>query len=157
MRATMTSGVLEPLSETNLAVADSTEDIRGRTVHDRDGHEFGKVDEVFIDPAERRARFVSVKSGDVLGIGGRRYLLPVEAISVAGERVLASESAERISQGPQLDGRELSPMTTASDRTDVGDAGTSGEPVPIIVEVYEYYDVDEPYWSDMYQSPDWNS
>src|SRR4029453_2437392 len=66
MRSTMTTGALEPLSETNLALADSTEDIRGLKVYDRSGSEFGKIDDVFIDPVERRARFVAVKSGDIL-------------------------------------------------------------------------------------------
>jgi hypothetical protein len=67
----MTTGVLEPLSGPISPCADSTEDIRGLRVFDRSGSEFGKIDDVFIRPAERRARFVAVKSGDILGIGGR--------------------------------------------------------------------------------------
>ena len=68
MRSTMTTGVLEPLSQSNTQLANTTEDIRGRKVYARDGQEFGKVDDVFVDPYERYARFISVKSGDILGI-----------------------------------------------------------------------------------------
>jgi sporulation protein YlmC with PRC-barrel domain len=148
MRSTMTTGVLEPLSVTDLTLADSTEDIRGLKVFDRSGSEFGKIDDVFIDPAERRARFVAVKSGDILGIGGQRYLLPVELLTFGGDHVQVNETAERITQGPQWDGRELTP-------TDAGDTTTNGGAAPLILDAYAFYDVREPFWSPAYTQPMW--
>jgi uncharacterized protein YrrD len=149
MRSTLTTGTLEPLSETNLALADSTEDIRGSKVYERGGQEFGKIDDAFIDPVDRRVRFVSVKSGDILGLGGQRYLLPVEVIAFDGERVMVNETADRITNGPQWDGH---PLAT----TDVADATTAGGPLPIVSEVYGYYGVREPFWSATYQQPVWS-
>lgn len=148
MRSTMITGALEPLSETNLALTDSTEDIRGLKVFDRGGQEFGKVDDAFIDPAERRVRFVSVKSGDILGLGGQRYLLPVEVISFDGDRVLTTETADRITNGPVWDGRPLSTTDVPGD--------TSTGPLPIITEAYTYYGVRDPFWSPGYQQPIWS-
>ena len=148
MRSTMTTGVLEPLSQTKLALADPTEDIRGLKVFDRDGSEFGKIDDVFIDPVERRARFVSVKSGDILGLGGQRYLLPVELLTFGGDHVQVNDTAERITQGPQWDGRELEPA-------DAGETTTNDGGVPVIQEVYTYYEVREPFWSPTYRQPTW--
>ena len=149
MRTTLNTGVLEPLSATNLALADATEDIRGVKVYDRDGQEFGKVDDVFIDTADRRARFVSVKSGDILGLGGQTHLLPIEAIAFDGERIMVNETVDRIMQGPQWDGRDLTP-------TDVGDATTTSGGVPVLEEVYRHYNVQEPFWSTNYRQPVWN-
>ena len=148
MRSTMTTGALEPLSETNLALADSTEDIRGLKVYDRSGSEFGKIDDVFIDPAKRRVRFVAVKSGDILGLGGQRYLLPVESLTFGGDHVQVNETAERVTQGPQWDGQGLTP-------TDLADSTLNGGADPIILDVYKYYEVREPFWSPAYQQPFW--
>jgi sporulation protein YlmC with PRC-barrel domain len=44
------------LSDTDLKVADSTEDIRGRKVVDKDGKEIGDVDDLMIDDFERKVR-----------------------------------------------------------------------------------------------------
>jgi sporulation protein YlmC with PRC-barrel domain len=149
MRSTLTSGVLEPISQANLEVADPTEDIRGQKVFDRNGEEIGKVDDVFIDPAERRARFVSVKSGDFLGLGGNHYLLPVDVISVRGERVVVNATADRIAQGPQVNHELDTPRTQTGGTADTDAA-------PIVVKAYEFYEVKNPFWSPTYQRPNWH-
>jgi sporulation protein YlmC with PRC-barrel domain len=160
MRSTMTTNALEPVSKTDLGLADPNEDIRGRKVYDRDGTQFGKVDEVFIDVGERRARMISVRSGDILGIGGKRYLLPVDAITVNGDRVTVDSMVDRMSEGPQLDSGsddmdQVNAGATASGAI-AGEGWTATEGgSPIVVAVYEHYDVREPFWSPSYQRPNW--
>jgi sporulation protein YlmC with PRC-barrel domain len=144
----MTTGVLEPLSQSNVALVNATEDIRGRKVYDRDGQEFGKVDEVFIDPYERYARFISVKSGDILGIGGERRLVPVEAVTIDGDRVVINATSSQIADGPKLDDRQIEAMASS--------AQTSSGAAPIVLEAYEFYAVQDPFWSPSYQRPNWS-
>lgn len=152
MRDTMTSPMLEPLSHTDLDPADPGEDIRGRKVRDRDNRDFGKVDDVYIDPSERRARFISVKSGDILGIGGQRHLIPVEALSVEGDDIVVNATTDRINQGPRIDPnrQDLDPAAPTVNETSVN--GSS----PIVLEAYEFYAVRDPFWSPTYQSPTWH-
>lgn len=152
MRNTMTSPVLEPLSQTNLQPVEPIEDIRGRKVRDRDYRDFGKVDEVYVDPSERRARFISVKSGDILGIGGTRHLIPVEALTIDGADVVVNSTTDEINRGPRIDpGRQdLDPEAPAVNQASVN--GSS----PIVLEVYEHYAVKDPFWSATYQAPRWH-
>jgi len=160
MRSTMTTNALEPMSKTDLGLADPNEDIRTRKVYDRDGTQFGKVDEVFIDAGERRARLISVRSGDILGIGGKRYLVPVDAITVNGERVTVDSTVDRMTEGPQLesgstDADQLNAGATTGDAM-AGEGWTETDGAsPIIASVYQYYGVREPFWSPTYQRPNW--
>ena len=148
MRSTMTTGVLEPLSQSNLALADPMQDVRGRKVYDRDGQEFGKVDDVFFDPEERWARFISVKSGDILGIGGERRLVPVEAISLEGDHVVINGTSAQIADGPKIDDRQVAAMSSSSQ--------TASGAAPIVLEAYEFYAVQDPFWSPTYRRPSWS-
>jgi sporulation protein YlmC with PRC-barrel domain len=144
MRSTMTTTTLEPLSRTGVGLADPLDDLRGRKVVDRNDQEVGKVHEVFIDPSERQARFLSIKSGDVLGFGGKTFLVPVDAIASANDdRVVIAESRDRILAGPQVDDEFGIDTTTDADVT------------PSIVTVYEWYGIREPFWSPTYQRPRW--
>jgi sporulation protein YlmC with PRC-barrel domain len=152
MRNTMTSPMLEPLSQTNLEPVEPIEDIRGRKVRDRDHRDFGKVEDVYVDPSARRARFISVKSGDILGMGGTRHLVPVEALSIEGDDVVVNATTDEINRGPRIDpGRkDLDPEAPAVHQTGVN--GSS----PIVLEVYEHYAVRDPFWSTSYQTPRWH-
>jgi uncharacterized protein YrrD len=144
MRSTMTTTALEPLSQTHLDLTDPKEDVRGRKVFDRDSQEIGKVDDVFIDPTERRVRFLSLKSGDVLGLGGKKLLVPIDAItSVTPDKVVINQRGDRIVAGPQVD-REFE---KGSDQA----ADTDG----VVLACYEFYGIARPYWDPTYQRPNW--
>jgi sporulation protein YlmC with PRC-barrel domain len=146
MRSTMTTTTtaLEPLSQARIQLADPMEDVTGRKVHDRDDQEIGKVDDVLIDPTERRARFLSVKSGDFLGIGGKKLLVPIDAIaSVEHDKVVINNRRDRIVSGPQVD-REFHK-----------DAGQATDTDALVTAVYEFYGVEQPYWNPTYQRPNW--
>jgi sporulation protein YlmC with PRC-barrel domain len=144
MRSTMTTTALEPLSQTRLELVDPKEDLRGRKVFDREGQEIGKVDDAFIDPTERHARFLSVKSGDLLGLGGKKLLIPIDAIgSVDKDKVVINDRRDRIVGGPQVDHE----FEQGSDQAVDADA--------VVLACYEFYGVEQPYWNPTYQRPNW--
>jgi len=95
---------LVKLGDTDLTVADPREDVRGRAVVDRHGEEIGTVDALMLDERENKVRFLRVGTGGFLGIGGRRFLIPVDAVSrVDDERVHVDQTRERIVGAPAYD------------------------------------------------------
>ena len=60
-------------SDKTLAKED---DIRGRDVKDVGGEDLGKVDDLLVDTAEEKVRFLVVGSGGFLGLGEDFYTLP---------------------------------------------------------------------------------
>jgi len=144
MRSTMTTTALEPLSQTHLEPADPKEDVRGRKVFDREGAEIGNVDDVFMDPTERRVRFLSVKPGDVLGLGGKKLLIPIDAIApVAQDKVVINHQRDRIVAGPQVD-REFEKGSEQA-----------ADPDAVVLACYQFYGIAQPYWDPTYQRPNW--
>ena len=60
----------------HFKVADGDQDIRGWEVKTADGKKIGKVEELIVDPAERRVRYIEVKADrKALGIDDDRHLL----------------------------------------------------------------------------------
>lgn len=76
---------LVKLSNSDLMLADTAEDIRGRTVRDKNGDEIGKVEDLVIDSSDRKVRFLQIGAGGFLGIGEKKFLLPVDAITKIGQ------------------------------------------------------------------------
>jgi photosynthetic reaction center H subunit len=65
---------LEELKGFKVAEGDS--DIRGWSVKTPDGRKVGKVEELIVDPAERRVRYIEIKADSkVLGIDDDRHML----------------------------------------------------------------------------------
>jgi sporulation protein YlmC with PRC-barrel domain len=92
------------LSDTNLALADRSEDIRGRDVLDISGEELGEVDNLLVDERDHKVRFLQVSSGGFLGLGATKFLLPVEAITrITPETVYVNQSRERVAGAPHYD------------------------------------------------------
>ena len=79
--STMQQPVLVNLDDTDLTIADPSEDICGYKVSARDGDDIGKVEGLMIDGNDRKVRFLEVGAGGFLGIGERKFLIPVDAIS----------------------------------------------------------------------------
>lgn len=99
-----TNTELEKLTETGLALEDSTQDIRNRKVVDAQGEDIGHVSNLFIDQGERKVRMLEVRAGGFLGLGDRHFLLPVDAItSVAKDEVRVNQTRERIVHSPAYD------------------------------------------------------
>ena len=96
--------VMQKLNDTNLTLADSRQDIRGRKVIDRHGEEIGHVSDLFIDEAERNVRMLQISAGGFLGLGDRHFLLPVDAISTVGkDEVHIDQTREHVVNSPAYD------------------------------------------------------
>ena len=100
----VSTGKLIKLGDSDLTVADPREDVRGRTVVDRNGDEIGHVDALLIDDRESKVRFLRIASGGFLGIGESTFLLPVDAVTRIGEdRIVVDQTRERIAGAPAYD------------------------------------------------------
>jgi len=92
------------LSDTTLNVADPSADVRGRKVVDSEGQEIGKVEDLFVDEQERKARFLRIAAGGFLGIGEHHFLMPVEAVArVEDDCVHISRNRDRLLDVPAYD------------------------------------------------------
>jgi sporulation protein YlmC with PRC-barrel domain len=146
MRTTMTTTPLVSLKSGRIDLMNTSEDILGRKVVDRNVDDVGKVDDVFVDLNQRRARFLAVKTGDVLGLGGKTVLVPVDAIaSTDSDKVVINQTRDRIVNGPEFDTTRITGETA-------GSFDASEFP---LVDVYQYYAVDEPFWSPTYRDRNW--
>jgi sporulation protein YlmC with PRC-barrel domain len=114
------------LDESGLTLAQPGDDVRGRPVVDRTGQEIGTVDGLIIDEYERRVRLLQIGSGGFLGIGKRKVLVPVEAVSSVDDVVRIDKQREHVAAGPAYQ-PDLVPEHS------------------IVDELYTYYGV-IPYW-----------
>jgi uncharacterized protein YrrD len=92
---------LSKLGDTQLTVATSSEDIRGRTVKDKDGNDVGKVEDLLIDDSDHKVRFMQVESGGFLGMGETKSFIPVDAITrISDDEVRINQSREHVAGAP---------------------------------------------------------
>ncbi|PSL06645.1 sporulation protein YlmC with PRC-barrel domain [Haloactinopolyspora alba] len=91
------------LADTHLTLASDLDDIRGRDVVDRNGDEVGEVEDLVIDPGERRVRMLEVGSGGFLGIGEKKQLIPVDAVTGVNDVVHIETAREHVASGPEYD------------------------------------------------------
>jgi sporulation protein YlmC with PRC-barrel domain len=92
------------LGQTDLALAQPAEDIRGRKVVDSNGDDIGDVEELLIDDTEKRVRFIEVASGGFLGIGETRFLIPVDAIKKIDNSVIhVDRTRQDVMSAPHYD------------------------------------------------------
>jgi sporulation protein YlmC with PRC-barrel domain len=132
------------LAASDLELADAADDVRGLPVVSLLGHRLGAVEDLIIDPVERRGRLLSVVSGGFLGLGVTERLVPVEAITRVDDRV----HVDRPEPAGDGDGRHR------GDPADLAEEGYQPELVdrPPFAEVYERYGV-MPFWTAGYVVP----
>ncbi|SDT60732.1 PRC-barrel domain-containing protein [Jiangella sp. DSM 45060] len=99
---TDTPHTLVHLTDSGLAVT-ADDDVRGREVVDRNGDEVGTVDDLVIDPEEKKVRFLQVGSGGFLGLGERKQLIPVDAIVRIDEKVHIAQDRGHVAGAPAYD------------------------------------------------------
>lgn len=99
---TDTPHTLVNLTDSGLAVT-ADDDVRGREVVDRNGDEVGTVDDLVIDPEEKKVRFLQVGSGGFLGLGERKQLIPVDAIVRIDEKVHIAQDRGHVAGAPAYD------------------------------------------------------
>ena len=124
---------LRKLSDTGMALSTPAEDIRGRKVVDRNGEDIDEVDDLMIDDAEKKVRFIRVASGGFLGMGATKFLIPVDAVArVTTDTVHVDRQREHVAAAPAYD-----PDVTTPDYYD---------------RLYGYYGV-APFWGAGYMYP----
>jgi sporulation protein YlmC with PRC-barrel domain len=121
------------MADTNLTIADSAADVRGKTVVDRGGAEVGTVDDLVVDEEERQVRLLQVGSGGFLGFGAQKVLVPVDAVTAVDDQVHVDTEREHVASGPVYD-----PDLALRQDTVAG--------------LYDYYDV-LPFWNAGYRTP----
>ena len=95
---------LRKLQDLDRTVAIPDEDIRGRMVKDKDGHDLGTIDGLLVDAVGQKVRFMEVATGGILGLGETKSLIPVEAITrVADHEVYISHTREHVAGAPAYD------------------------------------------------------
>lgn len=97
-------GKLVKLGDIDQTIADKDEDIRGRHVVDKDGLKLGKIDALLVDDKERKIRFLEVETGGFLGIGERKSLIPIDAIStITEDEVHIDQTGSTVAAAPAYD------------------------------------------------------
>jgi sporulation protein YlmC with PRC-barrel domain len=80
------------LGESSFVPANLEDDLRGKGVYDAEGKRVGSVEDLYIDRREREVRFLEVGAGGFLGIGEKRFLVPVESVVKVAESWVAIEA-----------------------------------------------------------------
>ena len=92
------------LSETGNTITPVADDIRGRTVKDKNGEALGKVRDLLIDDEDRKVRFMLVEHGGFLGFGHTHSFIPVDAITkITAHEVAINHSREHVAAAPPYD------------------------------------------------------
>ncbi len=88
------------LSKSDLTLEKPDQDLRGRRVFDLSG-EVGTVEDLYLDKEERKVRFLLVEAEEVLELGERCFLLPMESVSeVEADRVKLDETRDKVQDAP---------------------------------------------------------
>lgn len=102
--STQDHATLIKLSDTDQAIANTDDDVRGRKVKDQDGNDVGKVHDLLIDDQERKVRFLLVEHGGFLGLGETTSFIPVDAITrIIADDVCINHSSDHIAGAPRYD------------------------------------------------------
>ena len=93
--------MLIKMSDSGFSVKSRESDIRRLGVFNRDGDQIGSVEDFYVDTQEREVRFLEVGAGGFLGLGEKRFLIPVEAVTNFREGgVTVDQSREEDSESP---------------------------------------------------------
>lgn len=76
--------------------------LRGVKVFDRNGEEFGRLEDIFIHEGERRMHYLDVRGGGFVGLGRSIFLIPVEWVeTIREDRVTVTETREKVASSPE--------------------------------------------------------
>ena len=117
-RTRSTGPVLVRLSDSGLVLEDLTHDVRGMDVYDEDGDQIGTVEDLYADAEEGKVRFLEVSAGGFLGLGQKRFLIPVEAVGEVredGGGVVVDQKRQKVAQSPPFDADVVVPQPPYQD------------------------------------------
>jgi sporulation protein YlmC with PRC-barrel domain len=96
---------LAKLSELDVPLEESWQDIRDLDVYDVTDEQIGSVQDLYVDREARRPRYLVVSAGGLLGVGKKQFLIPVEEVSrdVGEERVTVTVPRDKVLNSPEFD------------------------------------------------------
>ena len=101
--STPSKATIHTLSDSGKTIT-AADDIRGRTVKDKDGEAIGKVLDLLIDDDEGKVRFLLVEHAGFLGFGQTQSCVPVDAITkISKDEVAINHSREHVAAAPPYD------------------------------------------------------
>jgi sporulation protein YlmC with PRC-barrel domain len=104
------------LGDSDFVPANPEDDVRGKDVYDAEGQRIGSVEDLYIERKEREVRFLEVGAGGFLGIGQKRFLVPVEAVTqVTHHRVTIEPERTQKVEGPAPFDTKVAPPPAADD------------------------------------------
>ncbi len=122
------------LSDTNLTLEHSEEDVRGSSVRDAAGEDIGHIDDLMVDEEHKKVRFLVVVAGGFLGIGEKKFWIPVDAVTaIKDDEVDVDMTVAHVRDAPGYHPE----ITTVQ---------------PYAGDVYAYYGI-APYWGAGYIYP----
>ena len=105
------------LSDSDFVPQNPEDDLRGKDVYDAQGQRIGSVEDLYIERKEREVRFLEVGAGGFLGIGEKRFLVPVEAVTqVTEDRVTIEPERTQKVEGPAPFDTKVAPPPVADRR-----------------------------------------
>ena len=128
----ITTQELVPLGTGELTLAQQQDDVRGLLVMDVRDHRVGEVEDLLVDPAQRRARLLVVASGGLIGLAQHHRLVPVDAICRVGGDIRLERSDLHVESGFDYDPAPDAPVDYHA--------------------VYSYFGY-TPFWEDGYPTP----
>ena len=106
------------LGDSDFVPANPEAYLRGKDVCDPHGQRMGRVEDLYVDRQEREVRFLEVGAGGFLGIGERRFLVPVEAVTkVSEDQVIVEPDTKKKADGSAPFDTKVRPPS-ADDRLD---------------------------------------
>ena len=91
------------LSDSEFRLEAPEQDVRGLEVYDLDGDAIGSVEDLYVDEAERKVRFLDVGAGGFLGVGEKHFMIPMEAVTdVDGDGVIIDQGRQKVIGSPAL-------------------------------------------------------
>ncbi|UZJ25164.1 PRC-barrel domain-containing protein [Rhodococcus antarcticus] len=95
---------LHTLGDRGKTVDVPENDVRDRTVKDKDGKGIGTVADLLVDDREGKVRFLQVEHGGFLGFGETTTLIPVDAVTkITTSDVFVDQSRDRVAGAPGYD------------------------------------------------------
>ena len=93
------------LSELDVPLEESWQDIRDLEVYDVASEQIGSVEDLYVDRETRLPSYLVVSAGGLLGVGKKHFLIPVEEVSrdVGEERVNVTVPKEKVFNSPEFD------------------------------------------------------
>jgi sporulation protein YlmC with PRC-barrel domain len=107
------------LGDSDFVPANPEDDLRGKDVCDPHGQRMGSVEDLYVDRQEREVRYLEVGAGGFLGIGERRFLVPVEAVTRVSEgQVIVEPDRTERADGPAPFDTKVRPPSAEERRND---------------------------------------